>query len=114
VGLVVDRKLVAQGLVYLSSSEFEEFLLSQTRAAHPELKKKKEVGDSKARSRIICNCLAMDQALQILGPVGKDLWADMSLVKTEGLVAKGNSIQMGYAASMEVFDKLLQARLTAG
>lgn len=52
----------------------------------------------------------MDQALQILGPVGKDLWADMSLVKTEGLVAKGNAIQMGYPTSMEVFDKILQAR----
>jgi hypothetical protein len=101
--------LVARGLVCLSSSEYEEFLISQTRAAHPEL----TTMDSEARSRIICNCLAMDQALQILGPVGKDLWADMSLVKTEGLVAKGNAIQMGYAASMEVFDKLLQARFTA-
>jgi len=53
----------------------------------------------------MCNCLASGQAVQILGPVGKDLWAEMAFIKVEGLVAMDDAIQFGYPVTWEVFQE---------
>lgn len=62
------------------------------------------------KTRIICNCLARDQSIQILGPIAVDMWAEMAYVKTDGLVAMGNAIQFGYPVTLDVFREVTRSR----
>lgn len=57
------------------------------------------------------NCLADETALQILAPIEKDVYANVAVVKAEGLIAKGQSTQVGYAITDNVFEKLLEHQL---
>lgn len=95
-----------KGRIHLSQSDYEELSRSQIKASHPETRSM----NPDATTRIITNCLAKDQSLQILGPVGVDIWKDVAFIKTEGLVSRDKAIQVGYAITMEVFDKIVSAR----
>ncbi|KAH7356404.1 hypothetical protein BKA65DRAFT_474223 [Rhexocercosporidium sp. MPI-PUGE-AT-0058] len=87
------------GRIYLSESEYEKLTWQQIQTSHPEAK----TVTTRERSRILCNCLARGQSIQILGPVAEDLWAGIAFIKIEGLVAMDQAIQFGYPVTLEVF-----------
>jgi hypothetical protein len=55
------------------------------------------------KSRIALYCLVRDQSIQILGPLGKDLWVGIAFLKTENLVFD----QAVHAQCTEVFLEVL-------
>ena len=59
------------------------------------------------KSRIIVNCLAMDQSIQLLAPVDEDLWHNIAFIKIEGLVAKDDAIQTATSITLAVLLELL-------
>ena len=96
----------------MTASEYEKLSLHQVKTAHPETK----TLAPEAKTRILCDCLARDQSIQILGPVAEDLWADVSFIKIEGLVSMNDAVQFGYAVRLDVFRETLDrqdARIAA-
>ena len=59
------------------------------------------IGDD-ALDRTIVGNVAKDSAIQVLGPVGGDLWED-TRVKIENNVATDNALQLAYPISLEAF-----------
>jgi hypothetical protein len=96
----------ASGKIRLSALEYEELSLQQLGAASSEVEKLSK----DAKTRILSNCLAKDQSLQILGPVAEDMWKDMAVIKIEGMVSTDNAVQCGYPITMEVFQAILDSR----
>jgi hypothetical protein len=94
-----------QGKIALSEEEYEEWTWHQTKASNPEIK----AFSLEVKTRIAADCLAMDQSIQILGPIGQDLWAHMGFVEFKGLVATGQAIQLAGAQTMEVLQTVLEA-----
>ncbi|KAM0285979.1 hypothetical protein ACHAQH_001168 [Verticillium albo-atrum] len=92
-----------EGKMHLTKAEYEDLSRSHVKIAHPE---DKEI-PSAMTTRIISNCLARDQSLQILGPVAEDMWKDINIIKIDGLVARDNATQFGYPVTMEVFQQVL-------
>lgn len=92
----------AKGRITLTSREYEELKSYFTSPAPPS-----KPSNPGVKSRTFFNCLAKDHSIQILGPVEKDLWADVDSVKTEGLVSTGHAIQFGYAVTLGVFRETL-------
>jgi len=95
----LKRNPDAKGKILLTDSEYEELTLQQIKTAHPEIK----TLSSDVKTRILCNCLARGQSIQILGPIGVDLWKEIAFIKIEGLVAMDEAIQFGYPVTMDVF-----------
>lgn len=62
------------------------------------------------KTRIVCNCLARDQAIQILGAVGIDMWASLAFIKIEGLVATNDAIQIAVPVTLGVFREVLETQ----
>lgn len=62
---------------------------------------------------MIVDNITEEQALQINGPVGKDVWEKISHLEIRRNKASGNSTQVNYPITMEVFDRLMAARQTA-
>lgn len=87
----------------MSNNEYEELTRRQIKAAHPETKTLSQ----DAKVRIVCNCLARGQSIQILGPVAVDLWPNMALVKIEHLESTDEAIQLAYPVTMEVLREVL-------
>jgi hypothetical protein len=83
----------------LTDSEYEELTWHQIKTAHPETK----TLSTEVKTRILCNCLARGQSIQILGPVAVDLWAGIAFIKIEGLVSMDQAIQFGYPVTLDVF-----------
>jgi hypothetical protein len=66
--------------------------------------------------RIIIGNYTQDQALQLNGPIGKDLWAHISRIKICGNRAVGQSIQVNYRTTfraLEVAAKLQRQNIAA-
>jgi hypothetical protein len=99
---------IEDGKIKLTKAEYQDFTLQQARADDPDLQSLPL--DPKARTRIISNCLARDQSLSFLGPVGVDIWKDMSFVKVEGVVSMNSAIVVGYAQTKEFADEVLASR----
>jgi len=104
----LGRQPDKDGKIKLTEAEYQDFTLQQARADDPDLQSLPL--DPKARIRIISNCLARDQSLSILGPVGVDIWKDMSFVKVEGVVSMNSAIVVGYAQTKEFADEVLASR----
>jgi hypothetical protein len=64
--------------------------------------------------RIIIGNTAQDSAVQLLGPVGKDLWEDVR-VRIENNTASGHAAQFAYPTDFDTFKYLLdhQERMAA-
>lgn len=95
--------ILARGEIRLTSKEYEELMRDQIKESHPEMKTLART----EKTRILCNCLARDQSIQILGPVAVDLWAGIAFIKIEGLISMGEAIQFGYPVGMDVFREVL-------
>lgn len=67
------------------------------------------VEDDGSIDRVIIGNTAQDSAIQLLGPVGKDLWEDMR-VQIEGNTARDDAIQLAYPIDVDAFKHLLDAR----
>ncbi|KAE9369790.1 hypothetical protein N431DRAFT_443415 [Stipitochalara longipes BDJ] len=65
----LKRNPDAKGKIRLTEKEYEKLTWHQIQTADPEAK----TLSTEDKTRIICNCLARDQSIQILGPVGVDL-----------------------------------------
>ncbi|KAH8892381.1 hypothetical protein GQ53DRAFT_764190 [Thozetella sp. PMI_491] len=91
----------------LSDTECEELQREELHAVYPELA---DATLDAGGKRIIVQNLTRDQALQINGPVGVDMWKDMAFVKIEGNAAAGTAIQTNYPITIDVFKELLAAR----
>jgi hypothetical protein len=63
--------------------------------------------DDKAADRIIIGNTTQDSAIQLLGPVGKDLWEDVR-VRVENNSAYGRAIQIASPIDPDTFEYLLQ------
>jgi hypothetical protein len=65
-------------------------------------------------NRIIVGNTARDSAVQLLGPVGKDLWEDVR-VRIENNTASGHAAQFAYPTDFATFKYLLdhQERMAA-
>jgi hypothetical protein len=61
-------------------------------------------------TRIIVDNLTEEQALQINGPVGEDMWRKVSHLEIKRNKASGNSTQLNYPVNMEVFKQVMAAR----
>lgn len=59
--------------------------------------------------RIIVGNTARDSAVQLLGPVGKDMWED-ARVRIEDNTASGNAVQFAYPTDFNTFRYLLDHR----
>jgi hypothetical protein len=90
----------------LSDTEYEEITSQLLKMAHPEI----TTFSPETKTRILCNCLARGQSIQILGPVGEDMWKDIAFIKIEGLVAMDEALQFGYPVSMAVFREGLRSQ----
>jgi len=62
--------------------------------------------DDMAMDRIIVGNMARDSAVQLLGPVGRDLWEDIR-VRIENNVASGRAAQFAYPTDFATFKYLL-------
>lgn len=62
--------------------------------------------DEKAIDRIIVGNMARGSAIQLLGPVGRDLWEDMR-VRIENNTASGYAAQFAYPTDFATFKYLL-------
>jgi hypothetical protein len=87
----------------LTEKEYQDWIGHQIDIADPETKNL----SPEAKTRIVCNCLARDQAIQILAAVDVDLWKDIAFVKIEGLVAMDEAIQIAVPVTREVFNDSL-------
>jgi hypothetical protein len=87
----------------LTESEYEQLTWHQLRTADPETQTLSKEG----KTRILCNCLARDQSIQILGPVAVDLWAGIAFIKIEGLVSTHQAVQFGWGVPLNVFREVL-------
>lgn len=97
---------IDDGWIRLSEAEYKEFTLQQARVDDPEL----QALDSDARIRIISNCVAMDQSLSILGPVGVDIWKNMNLVKIDNVMSRDSATVVAYATPMDLAVKIIESR----
>jgi hypothetical protein len=70
--------------------------------------------DNGTIDRIIVGNTARDSAVQLLGPVGKDLWEDVR-VRIENNTASGHAAQFAYPTDFVAFQYLLdhQERMIA-
>jgi hypothetical protein len=70
--------------------------------------------DNGTIDRIIVGNTARDSAVQLLGPVGKDLWEDVR-VRIENNIASGHAAQFVYPTDFVAFKYLLdhQERMAA-
>ncbi|KAH6686427.1 hypothetical protein F5X68DRAFT_15876 [Plectosphaerella plurivora] len=109
VNFVTEKRLKvdAKSRVYFTKDDLDELERTSISIAHPESVSPNPL----VRTRIVANCLADDTALQILAPIEKDVYANVAVVKAEGLIAKGQSTQVGYAITDNVFGKLLEHQL---
>jgi hypothetical protein len=87
----------------LTESEYEQLNWRQIKIAHPET----QTLSMEGKTRILCNCLARDQSIQILGPVAVDLWAGIAFIKIEGLVSTHQAVQFGWGVPLNVFQEVL-------
>jgi hypothetical protein len=87
----------------LTEKEYQDWTGHQIDIADPETKNL----SPEAKTRIVCNCLARDQAIQILAAVDVDLWKDIAFVKIEGLVAMDEAIQIAVPVTREVYNDSL-------
>lgn len=64
--------------------------------------------------RIVVGNTALDSAIQLFGPIGKDLWEDIH-VRTENNTASGHAAQIAYPTDFASFKYLLdrQERMAA-
>ncbi|CZR51166.1 uncharacterized protein PAC_01041 [Phialocephala subalpina] len=99
----LDRNPDASGKIRLTGKEYEELTRHQIKATHPKTK----TLAPEVKTRILCNCLARDQSIQILGPVAVDLWAGIAFIKIEGLISTDQAIQFGYPVPLDVFRETL-------
>lgn len=90
----------------MTEKEYEQFTLSQIEVVHPDAKDLSTEG----KKRIICNCLARDQSIQILAAIDVDLWADIAFIKIEGLVSMDEAIQIAVPTTFETFRLVLETR----
>jgi hypothetical protein len=63
--------------------------------------------DEEAADRIIVGNATQDSAIQLLGPVGKDLWEDVR-VRVENNTATGHAVQIASPIDADTFKYLLQ------
>ncbi|KAL2073859.1 hypothetical protein VTL71DRAFT_11185 [Oculimacula yallundae] len=89
----------ASGQVRLTERDYEKLIWQQIQTEHPETKSV----TTEVKTRIVCNCLARGQSIQILGPVAVDLWAGIAFIKIEGLIAMDQAIQFAYPVTLDVF-----------
>jgi hypothetical protein len=70
--------------------------------------------DDGTMDRIIVSNIAQGSAVQLLGPVGKDLWEDVR-VRIENNSASGHAVQFAYPTDFDTFKYLLdhQERMAA-
>jgi hypothetical protein len=90
----------------LTEDEYEYWTRHQIEIAHPE----STTLSTEAKRRIVVNCLARDQSIQILGPVGVDLWANIAFIKIENLVSMNEAIQIAVPITWDVFEKVLDTQ----
>ncbi|KAH8585834.1 hypothetical protein B0O99DRAFT_109095 [Bisporella sp. PMI_857] len=95
----LNRDPDTKGKITLTSKEYGELATYYTSTALPPSKPL----NPGVKSRSFFNCFAKGHSIQILGPVEKDLWADVDSVKTEGLISTENALQFGYAVTLGVF-----------
>lgn len=63
--------------------------------------------DDEAADRVIVGNISQGSAIQLLGPVGKDLWEDVR-VRVEKNTASGRAIQIASPIDPDSFEMLLQ------
>jgi hypothetical protein len=98
--------IIVNGRIRLTEKEYEQLTWHQIQTAHPEAKALSTEG----KTRIVCNCLARDQSIQILGPIGVDLWESIAFIKIEGLVSMDQAIQFGFPVTLGVFREVLDTQ----
>jgi hypothetical protein len=59
--------------------------------------------------RTIVGNMARESAIQLLGPVGRDLW-EGARVRIENMTASGDAVQIAYPADFETFKYILEHR----
>ncbi|PMD65647.1 uncharacterized protein K444DRAFT_608221 [Hyaloscypha bicolor E] len=96
----------AKGKIRLTEKEYEYWTRHQIKIAHPET----TTLSTEVKTRIVCNCLARDQSIQILGAVGVDLWASIAFIKIEGLVSMNEAIQIAVPITLGVFREVLDTQ----
>lgn len=102
--------ITARGKITLTSKEYGELTSYYTGSNSTTAYQPGNSPRSGVKSRSFFNCLAKGHSIQILGPVEKDLWADVDSVKTEGLISTENAIQFGYAVTLDVFRETLNVQ----
>lgn len=90
----------------MTEKDYEYWTRHQTEIAHPE----STTLSTEVKTRIVVNCLARDQSIQILGAVGVDLWASIAFIKIEGLVSMNEAIQIAVPITLDVFQKVLDTQ----
>jgi hypothetical protein len=96
----------AKDKIRLTEKEYEDWTQHQIKIAHPEI----TTLSTEVKTRIVCNCLARDQSIQILGAVGVDLWASIAFIKIEGLVSMNDAIQIAVPVTLGVFREVLETQ----
>ncbi|KAH8755442.1 hypothetical protein BGZ57DRAFT_930721 [Hyaloscypha finlandica] len=102
----LKRNPDAKGKIRLTEKDYEYWTRHQTEIAHPE----STTLSTEVKTRIVVNCLARDQSIQILGAVGVDLWASIAFIKIEGLVSMNEAIQIAVPITLDVFQKVLDTQ----
>jgi hypothetical protein len=91
-------------LTWTEYEAFEEELMREAPAVRP-------VANERAtKQRIVTNNFSDGDALQLNAPIETDLWKDANLVKIDGCVAAGRSIQTNYIQDRQTLRDLLRAR----
>lgn len=90
----------------MTEEEYDQLNSLQIETVHPDAKTLSTEG----KKRIICNCLARDQSIQILAAVDVDLWTNIAFIKIEGLVSMDEAIQIAVPTTIDVFRLVLETQ----
>ena len=60
--------------------------------------------------RIIVDNITEQQALQVNGPIGEDIWRDVNHLEIGHNKASGNSTQFNYPITKDVFERVMARR----
>lgn len=99
--LTDDTERLAPKIV-LTCGEYDRWTSKQLMAAHPEA----QTLSSGMKTRIVRDCIARDESIQVLGPIGVDIYKDIASVTTEGLISMDRAIQVGYPVTVETANEL--------
>ena len=103
--LLTDNTELLAPKIVLTRSEYDSWISKQLVTAHPEV----QTLSSDTKTRIIRDCIARGESIQILAPIGSDVYKDVDVVATKGPISTDRAIQVGYAVTdktaKELFDR---------